>query len=90
MEQTHLGMCGENGEYCLDAALAPWQEMQQAAEKMDFEKAASLRDVIQNLEKTIDIQDETIVYQDETLTDTQKNILEKDGYLIIKNYLNNY
>ena len=32
---------------------------------------------IQNLEKTIDIQDETIVYQDETLTDTQKNILEK-------------
>ena len=33
---------------------------------------------IQNLEKTIDIQDETIVYQDETLTDTQKNILEKE------------
>ena len=32
---------------------------------------------IQNLENTIDIQDETIVYQDETLTDTQKNILEK-------------
>ncbi|MEO1856305.1 MAG: excinuclease ABC subunit UvrC [Rubritalea sp.] len=28
-------------------------EMQQAAEKMDFEKAASLRDVIQNLEKTL-------------------------------------
>ena len=33
---------------------------------------------IQNLENTIDIQDETIVYQDETLTDTQKNILEKE------------
>jgi hypothetical protein len=33
MEQTHLGMCGENGEHCLEAALAPWQEMQQAAEK---------------------------------------------------------
>jgi excinuclease ABC subunit C len=29
------------------------EEMQQAAEKMDFEKAASLRDVIQNLEKTL-------------------------------------
>ena len=33
---------------------------------------------IQNLENTIDIQDETIVYQDETLTDTQKNISEKE------------
>ena len=33
---------------------------------------------IQNLENTIDIQDETIIYQDETLTDTQKNILEKE------------
>jgi len=33
---------------------------------------------IQNLENTIDIQDETIVYQDETLTDTQINILEKE------------
>ena len=33
---------------------------------------------IQNLENTIDIQDETIVYQDETLTDTQKNVLEKE------------
>ena len=33
---------------------------------------------IQNLENTIDIQDETIVYQDDTLTDTQKNILEKE------------
>ena len=33
---------------------------------------------IQNLENTIDIQDETIVYQDETLTDTQKNIIEKE------------
>jgi len=29
------------------------EEMQQAAEKMHFEKAASLRDVIQNLEKTL-------------------------------------
>jgi excinuclease ABC subunit C len=29
------------------------EQMQEAAEKMDFEKAASLRDVIQNLEKTL-------------------------------------
>ena len=33
MEQAHLGMCGEQGELCLEAALEPWQEMQQAAEK---------------------------------------------------------
>lgn len=33
IEQTHLGMCGEQGELCLEAALAPWQEMQQAAEQ---------------------------------------------------------
>ena len=39
---------------------------------------------IQNLENTIDIQDETIVYQDETLTDTQKNILEKEKNILEK------
>ena len=39
---------------------------------------------IQNLENTIDIQDETIVYQDETLTDTQKNIIEKEKNIIEK------
>ncbi|CAA0087620.1 Uncharacterised protein [Zhongshania aliphaticivorans] len=27
-----LGVCGENGENCRNAALRPWQEMQQAAE----------------------------------------------------------
>lgn len=31
MRQTHMGMCGDTGELCLKAALAPWQEMQQAA-----------------------------------------------------------
>ncbi len=33
MKQTHMGMCGDNGELCLQAALAPWQEMQAASEK---------------------------------------------------------
>jgi hypothetical protein len=33
IEQRHLGMCGENGEICRDAALAPWREMQEVAEK---------------------------------------------------------
>ena len=33
IEQTHLGMCGENGDRCLASALAPWQEMQESAEK---------------------------------------------------------
>jgi len=33
MEQTHLGMCGEDGSICRDAALQPWREMQEAAEK---------------------------------------------------------
>lgn len=33
IEQTHMGMCGENGERCLEAAIAPWQEMQAAAEQ---------------------------------------------------------
>ncbi|MFT4822836.1 MAG: hypothetical protein ACJAUG_001762 [Halioglobus sp.] len=32
MQHTHMGLCGENGEACLDAALKPWTEMQQAAE----------------------------------------------------------
>lgn len=33
MRHTHLGMCGENGERCLEAARAPWQEMREAAEQ---------------------------------------------------------
>jgi hypothetical protein len=32
IQHSHLGMCGEQGERCLAAALAPWQEMQEAAE----------------------------------------------------------
>ena len=32
MRASHLGMCGDDGERCLTAALAPWQEMQDAAE----------------------------------------------------------
>ncbi|MEP5569693.1 MAG: DUF3604 domain-containing protein [Halioglobus sp.] len=32
MQQSHLGMCGEQGEKCLDAARVPWAEMQAAAE----------------------------------------------------------
>ena len=32
IEQSHLGMCGENGEICREAALEPWNEMRQAAE----------------------------------------------------------
>jgi hypothetical protein len=33
MKQTHMGMCGEDGKTCLEAALVPWQEMQDAAER---------------------------------------------------------
>jgi hypothetical protein len=33
MQATHMGMCGENGARCLQAAMDPWQDMQQAAEK---------------------------------------------------------
>lgn len=33
MQQAHLGQCGDNGELCLAAALQPWQEMQEAAER---------------------------------------------------------
>jgi hypothetical protein len=33
MEASHLGMCGKDGELCRQAALAPWREMQEAAEK---------------------------------------------------------
>jgi Protein of unknown function (DUF3604) len=32
MQQSHLGMCGEQGEKCRQAALVPWAEMQSAAE----------------------------------------------------------
>ena len=32
IQHSHLSMCGEQGERCLAAALAPWQEMQEAAE----------------------------------------------------------
>lgn len=33
IRQTHMGQCGEGGELCRQAALQPWQEMQQAAER---------------------------------------------------------
>ena len=33
MKASHLGMCGEGGELCKNASVAPWQEMQQAAEQ---------------------------------------------------------
>ena len=33
MEQTHMGQCGERGELCISASLAPWAEMQEAAEQ---------------------------------------------------------
>jgi hypothetical protein len=33
MRRSHLGMCGEQAERCLQAALAPWQEMQLAAQQ---------------------------------------------------------
>jgi hypothetical protein len=33
MEASHLGMCGEDGALCKQASLAPWQEMQDAAEQ---------------------------------------------------------
>ena len=33
MRHTHLAMCGEEGELCKRAALQPWQEMQEAAER---------------------------------------------------------
>ena len=32
MQQSHMGMCGENDELCHSAASQPWAEMQQAAE----------------------------------------------------------
>lgn len=32
MRGTHLGLCGEDDQVCLRAALAPWQEMRDAAE----------------------------------------------------------
>ena len=31
VQASHLGMCGEDGELCQQAALAPWREMQDAA-----------------------------------------------------------
>jgi hypothetical protein len=33
MQKTHLGLCGKDDEICLRAALKPWQEMQEAAER---------------------------------------------------------
>ncbi|MBE9540306.1 MAG: DUF3604 domain-containing protein, partial [Proteobacteria bacterium] len=33
MQASHLGMCGEDGELCKKASMAPWQEMQRAAEQ---------------------------------------------------------
>ncbi len=32
MQASHMGQCGEGGKLCLDAARAPWNEMQAAAE----------------------------------------------------------
>ncbi|MAC33551.1 MAG: hypothetical protein CME38_08090 [Haliea sp.] len=32
LRAKHLGMCGENGERCLAAALEPWREMREAAQ----------------------------------------------------------
>lgn len=31
LKVRHLGLCGDNDQRCLDAAIAPWQEMQEAA-----------------------------------------------------------
>ncbi len=33
IEQSHLGLCGEGAQLCLQAAEQPWQEMQDAAEQ---------------------------------------------------------
>ncbi|MEZ5501240.1 MAG: DUF3604 domain-containing protein [Halioglobus sp.] len=33
MRASHLGLCGEHDSICKHAALSPWQEMQQAAER---------------------------------------------------------
>ncbi len=33
MRQSHLGLCGKDDALCLRAALKPWQEMQEAAER---------------------------------------------------------
>ncbi len=33
MQATHMGQCGEDGELCLQASMAPWAEMQEAAEE---------------------------------------------------------
>lgn len=33
MRKTHMGQCGDDAELCLRAALQPWQEMQEAAER---------------------------------------------------------
>ena len=32
VEASHLGLCGDNDELCLRAALGPWQEMREAAD----------------------------------------------------------
>ncbi|GAB3270388.1 DUF3604 domain-containing protein [Parahaliea aestuarii] len=32
IQASHLGLCGENDELCLEAAKGPWREMQEAAE----------------------------------------------------------
>jgi len=33
MRQAHLGLCGDDGERCLQAARVPWAEIQRAAER---------------------------------------------------------
>ncbi|QFU75659.1 DUF3604 domain-containing protein [Halioglobus maricola] len=40
MKQTHLGLCGDNAEICLQASLKPWQEMQDAAEA-NYDRSAT-------------------------------------------------
>jgi hypothetical protein len=39
---TRFGFCGENGKHCLEAAAAPWQEIQTAAEEF-YDRTAACR-----------------------------------------------
>ncbi len=42
MKASHLGMCGDDGAMCKQAAIAPWQEMQEAAER-HYDRSANCR-----------------------------------------------
>ncbi len=42
MKASHLGMCGEGGAMCRQVSLAPWQEMQEAAER-HYDRSADCR-----------------------------------------------